>query len=141
MKEIPLTQGKVAIVDDEDFASISSFKWCAMKVRGGKYYAIRSARIAGKKCQVLMHRVIGGTATTPEVDHENNDGLDNRRQNLRPCTSQQARPASARPRRRSSSPTAYIIDCERGQENYDKLINERVGVFQTTTMMSEIIRK
>ena len=27
MKEIPLTQGKVALVDDEDFDRVNQYKW------------------------------------------------------------------------------------------------------------------
>jgi len=34
MREIPLTQGKVAIVDDEDYQPIANFKWCAIRSRG-----------------------------------------------------------------------------------------------------------
>ena len=33
-REIPLTQGKVAIVDDEDFERLSRFKWYAVRQRG-----------------------------------------------------------------------------------------------------------
>ena len=30
MKEIPLSQGKIALVDDEDYADLSQFKWHAL---------------------------------------------------------------------------------------------------------------
>lgn len=35
MKEIPLTQGYVALVDDEDYDRVSAFKWYAAKSSWG----------------------------------------------------------------------------------------------------------
>ena len=79
--EIQLTQGKVAIVDAEDFRWLSKFKWHAHK-RGRTWYARRA--VSGKT--EFMHRVIlahhGYDLTTGEVDHINGDGLDNRKLNL-----------------------------------------------------------
>lgn len=89
MKEIPLTQGKFAKVDDEDFERVNQFKWCAVK-RRDVFYAIRSIKINGKWTKQYMHRFITNAKPGKEVDHENNDGqdsgLDNRKSNLRFCT-------------------------------------------------------
>ncbi len=76
MKTIPLTQGKVALVDDDDYAALSQVKWCAHE-EGPRWYAVR--RTCGKI--VRMHRAI--LVGSPTVDHINGDGLDNRRCNLR----------------------------------------------------------
>ncbi len=87
MKTIPLTQGYVALVDDEDFERVSAFKWCAM-VNKRTVYAMRSVGIPGKpRTAMLMHRFILGCAE--DVDHRNCNGLDNQRGNLRPATKPQ----------------------------------------------------
>lgn len=90
MKEIPLTQGQVALVDDEDFEWLSQWKWCAS--RGATtFYAVRStSRKTPPKRRIWMHRAIMGvTDIAMEVDHINGEGLDNRRANLRTATHQQ----------------------------------------------------
>ena len=77
MKTIALTQGKVALVDDEDYGNISSVKWCF----GSGGYAIRNA---GKLGRIRMHwEVAGNPAAGYVTDHINGNCLDNRRCNLR----------------------------------------------------------
>lgn len=50
MKEIPLTQGQVALVDDEDFERVNAFKWCAKwHSKTKSFYAVRSKQLKGKK--------------------------------------------------------------------------------------------
>jgi hypothetical protein len=87
MKKIPLTQGKVALVDDEDYERVSKFKWCAVRIHG-YFYAVRNVRVEhGRRRQkrVIMHRFILGFPNS-FIDHINHKTLDNRRSNLRPCT-------------------------------------------------------
>lgn len=84
VKEIPLSQGKVALVDDEDFESISQFKWYANFVHGHWYAKRRDGR---KTCQ--MHRLILSATNSQCVDHIDGNGLNNTRINLRIATSQQ----------------------------------------------------
>jgi hypothetical protein len=82
MKEIPLTQGLVALVDDNDFEELSKFKWHAKKDRN-TYYANRTI---GRKT-VKMHRVILGlNSRYQQGDHKDGDGLNNQRHNLRVVT-------------------------------------------------------
>ena len=86
-REIPLTQGKVAIVDDADFEWLNQWKWHYL---AGTYtgYAVRHIRTGGKPRQraILMHRLILSPPPGTESDHINRNGLDNRRENLRICT-------------------------------------------------------
>lgn len=89
MREIPLTQGKVAIVDDEDFERVSAFRWHALKRPNGLWHAVRTQKRQGKKQHIYMHRFITGALPGEEVDHENRNGLDNQRKNIRRCTKRQ----------------------------------------------------
>jgi hypothetical protein len=86
MKEIELTNGKVAIVDDEDYEWLSQWKWLCTH----KGYAARCVRIKnGNPITVYMHREIIGPPDGMFTDHINHDKLDNRRENLRVCTMSQ----------------------------------------------------
>lgn len=85
MKTIPLSQGKVAIVDDEDYAALSKHKWYARKSNHG-FYAVRNRPTADGAGMIRMHNEILSERNKPYVDHINRDSLDNRRANLRPAT-------------------------------------------------------
>jgi hypothetical protein len=85
-KEIQLTQGQVAIVDDDIYDYLNQWKWYANKLKG-KYYAVRNLRINKKYAGcLLMHRVIMNPIKGFVVDHVNGLPLDNRKENLRICT-------------------------------------------------------
>ena len=89
MKEIELTLGKKALVDDADFEWLNQYKWSAVK---GTYtfYAARSAKDEnGKFKRVQMHREITQTPKGLQTDHADGNGLNNQRSNLRVCTIQQ----------------------------------------------------
>jgi len=86
MKEIPLTQGKVALVDDEDFGRLNKFKWYANSKRNTFYAGRGGTRSDGKRFCILMHQEIIETSNGMEIDHINGNGLDNRRVNLRSVT-------------------------------------------------------
>lgn len=87
-KLIKLTQGKTAIVDDEDYEWLMGWKWSATE---GPYtcYAKTSEIIEGKKITIRMHRMILGAKHGDEVDHRNHNGLDNQRSNIRIATKNQ----------------------------------------------------
>lgn len=86
MKQIPLTQGHYAIVDDEDFEELNRHKWYAQKGKAGKMYAARNTKIEKRRTLILMHRQILRAKLGQQVDHINHDGRDNRKSNIRICT-------------------------------------------------------
>lgn len=83
-KEIDLTQGYKAIVDDSDYELVSRYKWCVSSGETVKY-ARRGTlkREPHYSTEIQMHRFILGTKRGIEIDHINGNGLDNRRENLR----------------------------------------------------------
>ena len=91
MKTIELTQGQVAIVDDEDYEMLMDRKWFAGKAATGAYYAHSTTYDANtKKCSTLrMHRIVAGAKTGEQVDHLNHNTLDNQKSNLRICSVRQ----------------------------------------------------
>ena len=85
MKEIPLTRGLVALVDDESFDELSQFKWYAVSPGRHLNYAYRAGS-QGTAPEAMHRRLLPDAAY---IDHRNGNGLDNRRSNLRPATHQQ----------------------------------------------------
>jgi hypothetical protein len=90
MKEIKLSQGKVALVDDEDFELLNKLKWCY----GSRGYAVKTTHYRDSTnkrhtSMLWMHRVVATTPAGMFTDHINGDKLDNRRENLRIVTQEQ----------------------------------------------------
>lgn len=81
--EVPLTRGKVALVDEEDAAAVLAHKWYTRRVRDAFYAARSLPRVDGVQREQRLHTFLTGW---PLVDHRNGDGLDNRRANLRAAT-------------------------------------------------------
>jgi hypothetical protein len=88
MKQIPLSQGKLALVDDEDFEELNKYKWRAIKDKN-TFYAVRTTSYKKEGCitTIRMHRVILDLKS-PKIlcDHKDRDGLNNQKQNLRKAT-------------------------------------------------------
>ena len=87
--EVPLTKGKVAIIDEADDKRVLAYSWCAMVTKKGKWYAKRKIIIDGKHTSQLLHRFILDAPAGVDVDHRNGDGLDCRRDNLRKASPSQ----------------------------------------------------
>lgn len=103
-KQIPLTKGKFALVDDEDFEFLSQWKWhfnnryacrCIYTYADG----VERKQKNRKQIRIFMHREIMNPPSDKEIDHINRCGLDNRKSNLRICTREQ--------NARNSLPSSY----------------------------------
>lgn len=91
-KLIQLTQGMSAIVDDEDYDSLMQYVWHAGESAGLWYTRRQISRPEARKqgrtrSQIYMHRVVASAGQGELVDHINGNTLDNRRCNLRLCSS------------------------------------------------------
>lgn len=88
-KQVPLSQGKFALVDDEDFDRVSRLKW-HISNSGTRIYAKNVQWVNGKSVGMYMHRFILGLKSPKiPVDHRNGDTLDNQKTNLRAATTSQ----------------------------------------------------
>lgn len=79
MKIVPVTKGKVAFVDDEDYERVTRYKWHT-KPNG---YAMRSYNVKGKRFSQYLHRFLMNPPPGKYVDHINHNRLDCRRENMR----------------------------------------------------------
>jgi hypothetical protein len=85
MREVQLTQGYVALVDDEDYERVSQYTWRAERRSNG----VR-AYTHIKWVKIYLHRfVLNIVDPSVEVDHENHDQLDNQKHNLKAVTHKQ----------------------------------------------------
>lgn len=91
MKEIKLTRGYVAVVDDEDYDWLMKKKWHASTGRHVMVRSTVSRLFDGYRWtrSITMHRFIMDAQEGQIVDHINGDPMDNRRENLRFVTSSQ----------------------------------------------------
>lgn len=89
MKLIPLSRGKFAQVDDEDFELLNQWKWCT-GVQNPKHKITYRAVTRQKGVNIKMHRfILGLEKGGKHVDHIDGDGLNNQKENLRLVTPQQ----------------------------------------------------
>lgn len=88
-KHIWLSQGKSAIVDEDDYDFLMQWKWY-LSNRGyatrDVVHKWRNPRIVQK---IAMHKVIMKSDDRQWIDHINRNSLDNRKSNLRFCTQAQ----------------------------------------------------
>lgn len=93
MKYIKLTQGKFAIVDDENFGRLNQWKWCACwDSKTKSFYAKRAHKGEnGKWSSMSIARQILGLkhGDKRQADHIDHDTLNNQISNIRIATNQQ----------------------------------------------------
>ena len=86
MKTIELTQGKVALVDDDVFERLNKYNWYACKIGNTFYAKRRGKQINGKGHYEYLHRVIMSPPDNLVIDHLDHNGLNCQRSNLKICT-------------------------------------------------------
>lgn len=147
------------IVDAENYERLSRYKWWVDKRKNGLCYA---ATTIGRRT-VRVHEMVL-PERSPEIDHINSDGLDNRRNNLRPATrSQNTRNYPKLRKAKQSSPykgvtfqprltsrpwqarigtshLGYFASQEEAGAAYDRAANEQYGDYARTNGLKVVIR-
>jgi hypothetical protein len=84
---LPLTKGLYSIICESDYDGLIQWLWFAVKC-SGMHYAARHSAENGKIRRIYLHRFLTNNSGI-KTDHKNRNPLDNRRSNLRTCTSSQ----------------------------------------------------
>lgn len=146
MREIPLSKGYVALVDDEDYEALSKHRWYAGPTpRSTAIYAKRHEMRLGKNRSILMHREIMGLVGGPPpiVDHINRNSLDNRRANLRLATPSQSK-SNTKMDHRNKSGFRGVYKMPNGTFCAKRTINLKsihLGTFATAELASAAYEK
>ena len=85
MKQVPLTQGYFAMVDDEDFGKVAGYP-CYYQKGAFTEYAVC---YLGEQKTIGMHRLITNAPEGMVVDHIDGNGLNNQKLNLRLVTTKE----------------------------------------------------
>jgi hypothetical protein len=96
---VPVGPDHHAVIDAADWPLVGDAHWSLLRGHNGKLYAHRKTPDG----TVYMHRLLAGTGPDQETDHVNGDGLDNRRENLRPATRSQNKANMGKPKRPDGS--------------------------------------
>jgi hypothetical protein len=119
---LPLTQGFEAVVDGWNVEFLEMWNWHATQYEGGStWYGARQVKYPNSKLSkhVYLHRVVAeraGTLSTTnlEVDHIDNNGLNNRACNLRLASSGENKHNRPAPRTNTSGYKGVSWDKRRG---------------------------
>lgn len=138
MKKIKLTQGKYAIVDNEDFENLNQHKWYFHKAG----YALRTChkpRNVKKQetFKVYMHHEIMGKHINKDIDHIDGNSLNNKKNNLRIVTHLQNTMNRWKPKRETSSQYKGVYYNKRDKGYYARLASKCVGFFKDEKLAAQ----
>ena len=114
---LTLSNGRVAFIDLDDAPRVLTLRWHWRCSRGKEYAWAHWRTAEGKRTTIGLHRFIMGDPPGMEVDHEDGDGLNCTRENMRVCTHAQNQ-ANMRSRRGS---TGYVGGHHVGSYRPDQL--------------------
>jgi len=124
MKTIKLTQNQVALVSDEDYDFLNQWKWYAKKSGANSFIAMRGEKESGKRKTICMHRVI---CPGEVIDHKDGNSLNNTRENLRSCTSNQSH--QNRQRTKGSSQYRGVSWSKKNRKWIGRVKNDRRSIY------------
>lgn len=75
-------------VDSEDVPMLKEYHWC-LSLKRDKFYLYNYRGPHGSRTISILHRLVMNAPSGLVVDHVNHDTLDNRKSNLRLCTTRE----------------------------------------------------
>lgn len=131
MRQISLTKGAYATVDDADFEALSKYSWCFSNTG----YAVRGTMKGGESRIYLMHREILGAKPDEEIDHVDGNRLNNQRSNLRLCSSAENKHNRGKSKNNTSGYKGVHWNKQNGKWRSRIMVNRRVyhlGFFENS---------
>jgi hypothetical protein len=134
-RRIPLTQGKVALVDDADYPWLAPWDWRFSSAG----YALRTIYPNDQRRHFHLHRVLMNAQRGQLVDHINGNRLDNRRANLRLVTRSQNQ-WNRRPNAKGSSPYKGVCWHRKGWMSRIRVHERRLhlGYYPTPELAAQV---
>lgn len=83
---IKLTQGKETCIDRADWPEVQKYRWYALRRPSGLVHVMTNIKIGDRRTTTYLHKLL---LKSEKIDHEDGNGLNNRRKNLRSCSSTQ----------------------------------------------------
>lgn len=129
-----LTKGRVALISPQDAKFVGRWSWSALVTSAGSVSAVRRENGTGNF--YYMHREIVQPKEGFVVDHKNRDTLDNRRENLRPCTPAQ-NSWNSRSKRKVKSTPYKGVNLDKATGRYQAMVKKdgkkhHLGRFKTS---------
>ena len=144
MKEISLTQNKIAMVDDDVYEELNQFKWHAAKIRNTFYARRMLPTINGKRGTIHMHHEVMGLPPKGLMpDHEDGNGCNNQRYNLRFVTNRQNSQNKKNVKKTSKYPGVWWVK-NRGKWQSAIIVNKKrkhLGSFADEKKAFEVYKK
>jgi hypothetical protein len=134
MREIPLTKGYVALIDEDDYERVAAFKWTALVAKRKDRTVVYGYRREGwdqpKRRwtkMVYLHRFIVSAPLGVDVDHRDGNGLHCWSANLRMATRSQN---LANNRRRVGKTGYRGVTIDSGSP-IAQISSKRIGTYKT----------
>jgi len=125
---IPLGYNRFVLIDAADAVVAVQWRWQALEVQPGRFYASGQRTIDGKREEVYLHRLLMNPPDGMVVDHRNGDGLDCRRENMRVCTQQQNTHNRSK-KRASKNPYLGVYKLKVGLQWHARIRHNKTSIY------------
>lgn len=135
MKKVLLANNKgFVLVDNEDYEQLNSLKWHRHINKAGNCYAKHTKYLSHKyppyNEHIFMHRLIMGATADQEIDHEDRNGLNNQKNNLRICSRTQ-NAANSRKRKGCGSIYKGVYFNKRLEKWHVRVKGKHIGYYRS----------